>query len=237
MRSRLVTAAVLMGSLLAVPAFAQAVPENDPVGWDALVTVRKDNVGADFVTVGMRVPGYPPELLKSQLEGLGVRLGGQARGVSVTRTQLRPNEAQSTLVQGSCSVDGLIDPNGVRLAVAPIAQAFAGAPAPYTVRRMTISFDGVRPGPQTVARHGTGASSDLSFVGRVVGSSVEYDVVLRSQDVDRLVVNEKGMPAKTPTSPRKGPDPMLVGTIVVAVIAAGALVYCLLLMLGRKPAR
>ena len=228
MRTRLALSALLAGTLALGAASAQAVPG----AWDVIVTVREDRVGADQVSVGARTAGYPADLLRSQMVALGDRLGHPARGVSVVRA--------SDVVTGRCAVDGLIDETNGSLALAPIAQAFAGAPAPYTVRRMLVSFDGVRPGPRTAAYHTAGATSDLAFWGRLVGSSVEYDVELRSQNPARLVVHEAEAASRAgtrPASPSGGgrTDLLTIVLFAAAALAAGALVYCGLLLIGRRP--
>lgn len=238
MRMSLVLPTLFAGNLLlGAAASAQAVP----TAWDLIVTVRKDRVGADLVSVGPRASGYPAELLRRQMIALGDRLGrGGARGVTVQSEEIRPGDASETVLRGRCGVDGLIDATTGSLDLAPIAQAFAGAPAPYTVHRMLVSFDGVtiRPG-HTLAYHTVGRDSDLAFVGRSVGSSVEYDVEMRSQDPARLVVHEaeaaarSAVPTARPTPPHV--DAPTVALFALAAVAAGALVYCGLLLLGRRP--
>ncbi len=238
MRTRLALAALLAGTFaLGAAASAQAVP----AAWDVIVTVRQDRVGADLVTVGARASGYPADLLRNQMQALGERLGrGGVRGVSVVSEPIHPGDPSSGVLRGSCAVDGLIDPASGRLGIAPLAQAFSGAPAPYTVRRMLVSFDGVTPGPRTVAYHTAGVASDLAFSGRRVGSSIEYDVELRSQNPARLVVHEAeaAAQANAPAAVKPhsgGPDPLTIGLFVVVALAAGALVYCGVLLVGRRP--
>ena len=233
MRKPFALAALFAGTaLLGTVAPAQAVP-GPP---DAIVSVRRDNIGADIVSVGMRAANYPPDLLRKQLVDLGQRLGGQgARGVSVVQDSFRPGDPTATVVKGTCGVDGLIDRVNGRLFVAPIAQAFAGAPEPYTIHRLLVSFDGEVPGKRTLQR---ASNRDLAFVARVIGSSVEYDVELKSQDPSKLIVDEGDGPrSPAPVQTRKpGFDSLTIALVVLAVAAAGALVYCLLLMLGRRPA-
>lgn len=225
MRTRLALVACLAGTwLLGVTASAQAL-QSAP---DLIVSVHRDNVGSDIVDVGARSPQYPSDLLASQLEALGQALGSTARGVSVTHQPLGGNE---TAVKGMCAVDGLIDRKTGHLGVAAVAQAFAGAPAPYTVHRLLVSFDGERTGPKTIQRF---SNRDLAFTGRIVGSSIEYNVELKSQDPKRLVVHEGGGAAPRVLPSRGGFDPLTYVLGAVAVAAAGALVYCLLVLLGRR---
>jgi hypothetical protein len=233
MRKPFALAALFAGTtLLGTVASAQAIPAPP----DAIVSVRRDKIGANIVTVGMRSASYPPELLRKQLVDLGQRLGGQgARGVAVAQDSFRPGDPTATVLKGSCGVDGLIDPVNGRLFVAPIAQAFAGAPEPHTVHRILVSFDGEVPGRRTLQR---ASNPNLAFTARVIGDSVEYDVELKSQDPNKLIVDE-GDGARPPvTAPVKksGPDLVTIALVAAAVAAAGALVYCLLLMLGRRPA-
>lgn len=238
MRTRLPLAASLAGILVlgVAAASAQAMPSAP----DLIVSVRKDRVGADLVSVGVSKASYPADLLQRQIVALGERLGSPARGIMIQRETFRPNDPSSSVLKASCGVDGLIDPVTGSLAIAPIAQAFAGAPEPFTVRRILVSFDGVRIGPKTVAWHSAGKGSDLVFRGRAVGSSVEYDVELRSQDPSRLVVNEEAASSPKPPVVKvvpKRPDPLSLALYAFAALAAGALVYCLLLLLGRRSAR
>lgn len=233
---RLALPALLAGTLvLGAAASAQAVPS----AWDVIVTVRQDGVGADLVSAGPRAAGYPPELLRRQLVALGERLGrGGARGISVRTEEIRPGDPSETVLRGTCGVDGLIDSSTGSLDLAPIAQAFAGAPAPFTVRRMLVSFDGVTVVPgHTLAYHTAGKGSDLAFTGHPVGSSVEYDVELRSQDPSRLVVHEAEArnPKVASAAPARRADAATVALFAIAAVAAGALVYCLLVLLGRRP--
>ena len=227
MRLRSAFAATLAGSLLLV---------GNARAQDAIVSVRRDRVGADLVDVTVRKRTYPAELLRRQLLDLGLRLGhGGARGVAVFAENFHPGDPTAVLLKGSCGVDGLIDRTTGSLDVVPIAQAFAGAPEPYTIRRILVSFDGEVPGPKTLARHTSGKGSDLAFVARPIGSSVEYDVELRSQDPTRLVVNGVSSNVKPVAAPTKGIDPLTTVLFALAVLAAGALVYCLLLLIGRRP--
>ncbi len=237
MRTRLALAALFAGTLLlGASASAQALPS----AWDVLVSVRKDRVGNDVVTVGARAADYPPDLLQGQLVRLGEVLArGGARGASVHRDEIRVGEGTESVLRGVCAVDGLIDAATGSLAVAPIAQAFAGAPAPYTVRRMLVSFDGVttRPG-HTLAYHTAGKASDLAFTGRRIGSSVEYDVRLLSQDPARLVVHETAAAAKPVADSKPAASRLDAATLALfalAALASGALVYCLILLVGRRP--
>ena len=234
MRTRLAFAASLAGTLV-LGASASAQANLGPP--DLIVSVRKARIGADLVTVSARRADFPPALLQKGIVALGERLGVPSRGVEVHRESFQPGNPNATILKGSCGVDGLIDPVRGSLAIAPLAQAFAGGAEPFTVRRMLVSFDGVTIVPGgTVAYHTAGKGSDLAFAGRAVGSSVEYDVRLLSQDPARLVVNEKVAVANAAApKPKTGPDPLVIGAVAVAVLAAGALVYCLVLLLGRRP--
>lgn len=234
MRTRLPLAGAFLGTLAlaAATAPAQAVS----LAPDLIVSVREDRNGADLVSIAAARSDYPPALLQKQIAALGSLLGG-ARGIIVRRETFRPGDPAATIVKGSCGLDGLMDGRTGVLTVVPLAQAFAAAPEPFTVRRMLVSFDGVRPTNRTLVSHSFARVSDLAFTGRLVGSSIEYRVEMRSQDPARLVVNEPGTaPARPPAPPpRRGPDPLTVALLVAAVVAAGALVYCLLLLLGRRP--
>lgn len=237
MRMRLALAAISAGTvLMGTVASAQAVPSAP----DAIVSIRRLARGGDFVNVGMRSATYPPELLREQLNRLGTILGTGARAVTIRRDSFRPGDPNATLIKGSCGVDGLIDRTTGALNVQAIAQAFAGVPAPNTIGRLVVSFDGEVPGAKTIQRF---TSPELSVYGRTLGSSVDYDVELKSQDSAKLVIPDSKtaeaaaaaakQPAKTAS---KSADPVIYVLVVVAGVAAGALVYCLILMLGRRTA-
>ena len=233
MRTRFAPAATFAGIFaLGAVASPQSPAKPPSRAWDVIVTVRKDRVGADLVSFGARRSDYPPDLLREQIG----KVGSDVRGLSVVREEIRPGEASSAVVRGSCAVDGLIEASGA-LNIAPIARAFAGAPEPYTVHRMLVSFDGVPVVPgKTMAYHTAGPGSDLVFSGRLVGSSVEYEVELRSQDPARLVVNETVAPVASASGAvaKSGYDAATVALFALAALAAGALVYCLLILVGRR---
>lgn len=237
MRMRLALAAFFAGTvLIGTAASAQAVPSAP----DAIVSVRRLPRGGELVSVGMRSSTYPPEVLRRQLNNLGQILGSGARGVTVRADSFRPGDPAATVIKGSCGVDGLIDRASGALNVQAVAQAFAGVAAPDTIHRLVLSFDGEVPGAKTIQRY---TSPGLAVFGRSLGSSVDYDVELRTQDPTKLVIPdtktaEAALAAakQPPKLVSKPADPVVYVLVAVAGLAAGALVYCLILMLGRRSA-
>lgn len=204
----------------------------------AVVTVRKHNMGADLVEVTMLDAKYPLDLLRRQVEKIGEYAGASARGVSVGRTS-HPNPKQQ-FTKASFATNNLIEEESGKLRLEPIAKAFAGAPRPHTIEALMVSFEGQRPTERTLKTYGSDA---VVLAGRAIPppfGGLEYRVVLLSQQPDKITIPEehtqKPEPvAKSVQSPPPAEDnrTLRVVLIVVAALAAGALVYFLLSRSGR----
>jgi hypothetical protein len=206
----------------------------------AVVTVRKHNMGADLVEITMLDAKYPLDLLRSQVEKIGEYAGASSRGISVGRTS-HPNPKQQ-FTKASFATNNLIEDETGKIRLEPFAKAFSGAPKPYTIQAFVVSFEGLRPTERTLKTYGTKA---VALSGRAIPppfGGLEYRVVLFSQKPEEITIPDEHKespppPAKaTPTAPAADEGRGLrVVLIVVAALAAGALVYFLLARPGRTP--
>jgi hypothetical protein len=223
-------ATVIWLSLLAATCLAQD-PQQAPnlfhtVRPDVLVTVSKHNTGADMVTVTARSAKYPLELLQLQVEKMAANVGSEPRGLQVVPYTMG-GDPKMTFVRASCAMDGLIDRKNQILHVGAIVKAFAGAPEPYTVDGINIEWYGPK---------GGGVRAQAQYTPNP--PIIEYRIELLSQDPNAVDVPDvaEPKPVKSPSgSTRTGVDWSLWGLLAGAAVAAGALVYSLLLRSGSKP--
>jgi hypothetical protein len=205
----------------------------------AAIVVKEHTTGADFVTITMLEPEYPPDLLRRQVEQVGRELGGEARGIQVFRYELEPDDPNMAFLKVTFAVDGLIDREKQILRVQPLLRAFAGAPEPYTVTGLTIIFDGERPAahtPRDVRSEAVVATAGFNDDPPLVG--IEYRVQLLSQDPEAIVFPERAdvePPRPVPVAQPPGIPWIVWPLIIVAALAVGPLVYFALLRAGKKP--
>jgi len=206
----------------------------------AVVTVRKHNMGADLVEITMLDAKYPLDLLRGQVEKIGKYAGAPARGVSVGRTS-HPNPKQQ-FTKASFATNNLIDEESGRVRLEPIAKAVAGGPGPHTIEAFIVSFEGLRPTERTLKTYG---SATVVLSGRAIPppfGGLEYRIALLGQNPDKITIpDEHKESALKPAKSAAAPPPqaenrtLRIVLIAVAALAAGALVYFLLARAGRAP--
>lgn len=198
------------------------------------ISVRRDPNGsrADLVEATSIDANYPPDQLAEQVIKLGELIGSQPRGLSVARHSVSGADGRFTSVKASFAVDNLIDRATGHLHLTEIARAFAGAAEPHRVTGLSLSFVGEIPTENTLLAFGS-ESDPVQIQGDFNPSfkSTEYRVKLNSQDPKAIFIPEskEQIPVKTPsTHGNPGPDLLFYGLIIVAAVAAGALVYSVL---------
>ena len=198
---------------------------------DVSVVVKKHDLGADLVEMTFLNGDYPPEVAQTQIDNMAKMLGSTARGVSFSKVDMGA-ATRGAMLKVSFGIDGLIDRSHGVLHVSQIAKAMVGAPAPYTIGGIMVVFDREIPGPTTIRNYFPGnrtvevqARADDPRVG------VEYRIRLLSQVADAIVIPEGDQQSKpeTPNRSQKSNDLYIWIILVIASIAAGALVYSLLL--------
>lgn len=204
---------------------------------DVTVVVRKHQLGADLVEITMQRAEYPQLLLRQQAQRLADNLKSNASGLNVFEYRIG-TDPKMRFARATMAVDGLIDRTTGVLRVRPIVQAFAGAPEPDTIDVLLIQFENERQTDNTLLRY----SSDSVRVEAQAAQSalgVEYRVLLKSQDPDKIEIPDgprNTVPEPAPKTAPKKTDFGLIALIAIAALALGALVYSLLLR-GRPRTR
>ena len=185
-----------------------------------------------LVKISLLDPGYPAKLLSQQIQSISTGVGNPVRGVQVTAKPL----ANSTVVQGLFAIDGLVDSKTGLLRLNPIVRAFMGAPSPYTIHQMLVDYDGQFLKPNGIESFNNKA---IEVHRSVTGPSIEYQISLLTQDPSSVDIPLTKTPESPPVRSSPGIDWTTVAIFVVAALAAGALVYCLLIwsLGGRKNQR
>jgi len=124
----------------------------------------------------------------------------------------------------------------------PFAQAFAGAPKPWTIQALNLQFQGEVPTSSSLKSY---LGKSVRVEGRFENASnpkladLEYRIQLLSQDPSKFDVPEPGAPpAKlaSATGTKSSVDWTTFAVFVIAALSLGALVYSLLLR-GRPRGR
>jgi hypothetical protein len=204
---------------------------------DVIIYVKGHWTGANVVQISMVEANYPPEMLRKQVEDLCRRLDHPATGLAVTPYVL-DNNPNLKFLQATFGTSGLNDEEG-NANLTPLIQAFAGVPAPHTIKGMEIfysEFDPPIKGPKSFT------SPTLRIHGRQDRNppQVEYAVELLSQNPSELLVETKPSAgeARPLVTPTQNSSPVLLWCLILmAGVAAGALVYFLLVkrLSGRSP--
>ncbi len=199
-----------------------------PVRPDVLIYVHGDTTGANVVEISMVDENYPSDLLQKQINDLCDRLKVPARGLRVVRSIMQGNNQK--VLAASFGTVGLEDSEG-NANLTPLIQAFAGAPAPYTIKGMEVFYDDFNPpikGPKSFR------SQSVTVDGRMDMNppQVEYAIRLLTQNPGEILVSSKP-PKVEPTSnrPQAGnSNSVLVWCLIlIGGMAAGSLVYFLLI--------
>lgn len=204
-----------------------------PIHPQLVAYVRQHSSGANLIELSMVEPDYPPDLLQRQINDLCTRLEYPARGLQVYQEELVANNPNLRFLKATFATGNLTQADGT-INLTPLAQAFAGAPAPHTIKGMTVIFDDFMPTKKTLKNY---RSPSVSVEGRldVDPPTVEYQIQLLSQNPSEISVHMEPPPVErtvSQPSQRTTPLGLIWGLIIVAGLAAGALVYFVLI---RRP--
>lgn len=204
----------------------------------ATVVIKEDKGGSELVNITYANPKFPSSLATSQIQGLGQELGSGPRGLQMFQQAFGQGPDEKWL-KAQFATDGLIDRQAGTLNLQALTRAFAGAPSPFTINAIKLIFDGETPTAATIR---TFANDSVGVDGEFVQSppSLEYTILLRTQDPTAITIPVRHNPAPPPApapAPAIGPPMnLLIGLVVLASVAAGALVYFLLSGSGaRRP--
>ena len=202
----------------------------------ASVVIKQDS-GSELVNISMLDPNYPVTLLQQQIANLGAEVGISARGIMVFSQQYGDTESQR-IVKAQFAINGLMNRMRGEINLQALVRMFAGAPSPYTVNVVQVILDGETPQEQTLRTY-SNEGVVVSGTSNSNPNTIEYLIQLKTQDKSRIEIPLSHIPEEKPIDPKKiesAPNTnLLIGLIVLASIAAGALVY--FLMVGRSPNR
>ncbi len=195
------------------------------------ISVRKHSLGADLVEISMLDARYPPELLRKQVENIGLRLNSPPVAVTFFRDDLGFGTARGAVLKATFAVNGLIDQQNHHYRVGPLAQAFAGAPAEFEIRGLSVIFQKERASNSTLREYRS-ASVDVQGVQQSGDIGIEFRVLLKSQKPEEILipddaVNRSTAPTRLP--PASKDDRLFWCLIIGSGLALGALVYSLLI--------
>lgn len=223
--------------LLAVNSNAQVPVSVKP---QASVVIKEDPTSAELVEITMVDPKFPEAELRQVVARLGAELGVEPRGFASYVEPYQSAGQPSRFVKSRIGVNGLIDRTRGELNLQALARAFAGIPAPYTVKAFSVLFDDELASPATLS---TFASNAVAVDGKITVEprGIEYLVVLRTQKAAEISIPSKHTP--DPVKPVEPPAPapsfsnVFIGLLVLASVSAGALVYFLVLSRSRPSAK
>lgn len=209
---------------------------------DATITITKHPMGADMIEMSFTAKGYPAKLAKEQIQRLGASLKCDPRGVQVGDYVVEGGNPAMHFTKAMFAVDGVIDRQQGTLRLNPFAQAFAGAPNPWTIRSLELVFQNEVPTRNMIMHlNGKAARVEARYEDNSTSkfSGIEYRILLLSQDPNQKFIPEPWdkplAPVTTPPRP-PGTDWTIIAVFIIATGAVGALVYSLLLR-GRPAAR
>ncbi len=195
---------------------------------DMVVFLRRHTTGADVMEISMVEADYPASLLTKQVNDLCARLKTPAIGLQVYTDQMVAGDPKLQFLHATFATAGLTSDDGT-INLNPLIQAFAGAPAPHTIKGMNVIVDDFTPSPKTIKDFpGPGAVVQ----GRIDSNppDVEYQIQLLSQNPSDINV-QVGVPIverKPSRTPERGTNTVLIWSLtVLAGLGASALVYFL----------
>lgn len=204
---------------------------------DVIIRVKQSQVGSEYVYLQMLQENYPKELLASQCEKITVSAGSSIRGLNIVEESLgiSPGGKEMTSVKGEFAMDYLTDSSQGILRLEPIARAFAGTPAPNTIKTIAVIFEGYRQKPGVTV--GSFENENVAVIGNVdeAAGIVEYRIVLKSQNPDDISI-----PATIVEQTKDAQDTSKNGSALrtwlrLGMVALAAVVFGLLVYFALRP--
>jgi hypothetical protein len=215
--------------------FAQSPPSQstlfDTVSPQVIVQVSKHNTGADLVDISMEQAGYPPELLRAQIDDLSRRLGVGARGFKVEMRQVAVAGGPISFLKCSFAINGILDHINGKVNLQALVQAFTGEHGKFTVKGMSVLLDGESADERTV-RSFKSDRVEVQGIRLDEPKGIEYRILVKSTEPDQIFIpswSGERLPEKPVPVPKPSVDWTLYGLVIVGAIAVGALVYSFLL--------
>jgi hypothetical protein len=191
---------------------------------DVIVTVKKSDVGADYVRIQMLAEDYPAELLRTQVQNIGKYNESQIRGLEITN---EGGGGAGRILSASFATDRLMDQTAGTLELEAFAKAFAGAPEPNTIQIIAVMYENFKPSKTVTVAQWAGNGTEVSSAFDTNLNIVEYRVKLTTQDPDEISIPgtlSESTKSSEPAS-NKGLNPWVVAGILCGAAVIGVSVY------------
>ena len=192
---------------------------------DVVVYVKGFPNGVNTVQITMVDAQYPSATLSKQVADLCQKLNSPAQDLQIYAYAMGQGDNLKFL-QASFATAGLADGQG-NANLTPLVQAFAGVPAPFTIKGMEVFYQGFDP-PIKSPKNFTSSSVVVSGREGSDADGVEYSIQLLSQNPSELLVMSKAPAVEPRTNPasKQNSNPIVLWCLIlIAGVAAGALVY------------
>jgi hypothetical protein len=191
---------------------------------DIIVSVRKSDVGAEYVRVQALAEDYPVELMRSQIQKIGEYNGTEIRGLEVNQQGIGD---AGTILTATFATDRLMDQAAGTLELNAFAKAFAGAQAPHTVGMVGVMFEGFKPSSTVTVAQYADDSVEVSSAFDNNLQVVEYRIKLKSQDPEEISIPGTIIEStnRTEAPSNEGLNPWVVVGIVCGAVLIGVSVY------------
>lgn len=191
---------------------------------DVIVSVRKSDVGAEYVRIQALNENYPIELMRSQIEKIGQYNGTEIRGLEVAYEGMG---GAGRILTANFATDQLMDQTSGTLELNAFAKAFAGAPDPYTIAVVGVMFENFKPSETVTVAQWADKGVEVSSAFDTNLNVVEYRIKLNTQNPDEIsipgTIAESTNRAETPSN--EGLSPWVVIGIVLGAALIGVSVY------------
>ena len=204
---------------------------------DIIIRVKQSQVGSEYVYLQMLQENYPKDLLASQCEKIAVSAGSSIRGLNIMEESLgiSPGGKEMTSIKGEFAMDYLTDSSQGILRLEPIAKAFAGAPAPNTIKTIAVIFEGYKQKPGVTV--GSFENENVAVIGNVdeTAGIVEYRIVLKSQNPGDISIPAT-IAEQTKDAQETSKNGSALGTwLRLGMVALAAVVFGLLVYFALRP--
>jgi hypothetical protein len=203
----------------------------DTVRTQVIVKISKHQSGADMVEVSLEDEGYPAELLRSQIDDLGKRVGVPARGLKMSMHEIAASGQTLQFLKCTFAINGLLDHNTGKVQLQQLVQAFVGDHGKYTVKGMSVLLDGETADERSV-RSFTSDAVEVQGIRINEPLGLDYRILIKTTEPSAIFIpswSGDKLPTKTVPPPKQGVDWPLYSMATVAALAVGVLVYSFLL--------
>ncbi|MEO7453786.1 MAG: hypothetical protein ABIV13_03375 [Fimbriimonadales bacterium] len=191
---------------------------------DIIVSVRKSDVGAEYVRIQALAEDYPVDLMRAQIQKIGDYNGTEIRGLEVNQQSIGD---AGTILTATFATDRLMDQASGTLELNAFAKAFAGAPEPHTVKMVGVMFEGFKPSETVTVAQFADKFVEVSSAFDNNLQVVEYRIKLNTQNPEEISIPETIAEStnRTESPSNKGLNPWIVVGIVCGAVLIGVSVY------------